>query len=312
MQSRPAAGKRGPVANGDQHPATQPYRPDTVPYDKRKLSYAGTFPNPWKAATIRALEWVTGKITLIRRIRRFESQGLATGTEFFTRSVQTMGIDLQTPAEQIARIPKTGPLVVVANHPHGLVDGVIMADIVGRTRSDYKILTRSLLTGVKEIAQFLIPVPFSHEEDSQRKGVEMRAECMAHLAKGGVVILFPAGQVAASETLFGPAIEADWAPFTAKMVQRSGACVVPMMFPGSNSRMYQIANRISPTIRQGLLLHEVVHALDKPQCPVVGHPILRPEIEQWADNPRGFMAWMREHTLALGTDPDAKPKPRTR
>lgn len=279
-----------------------------MPYDKRKLSYAGTFPNPWKAGTIRALEWCTGKMTLLRRIRQFERQGLVDGTEFFTRSVKVMGIDLQTPAEQIARVPKTGPLVVVANHPHGLVDGVIMADIVGRTRDDFKVLTRSLLTGVKEIQQFLIPVPFPHEPDSQRKGVEMRAECMAHLADGGVVILFPAGQVATSKTMFGTAVEAEWAPFTAKMVLKSGASVVPMMFPGANSRLYQIANQISPTIRQGLLLHEVVHALDKPQRPVVGHPIGRDEIEKWSGNPRGLMAWMRQHTLSLADNPDAEPR----
>jgi hypothetical protein len=60
-----------------------------------------------------------------------------------------------------------------------------------------------------------------------------------------------------------------------------------------------MANRISPTLRQGLLLHEVAHALNKPQAPVVGEPIERTEIEAWASNPRGFVAWLRERTLAL-------------
>lgn len=274
-------------------------RKDYVPYDKRKLSYANTFPNPWKATTIRTMEWMTGKIPLLRKIRKFEREGLVEGNPFWARALNAMGVEVQTPEDQIARIPATGPLVVVANHPHGLVDGVVLAELVGRVRTDYKILTRSLLTGVKEVSQFLIPVPFPHEPDAQKKSVEMRKRCMETLAEGGVIILFPAGVVMASETMFGPPVEAEWAPFTAKMVQKSGANVLPVYFNGSNSRLYQIANQISPTIRQGLLLHEMVHSLNKPQCPTIGHPILRPEIESWADNPRGFMAWLREKTLAM-------------
>ena len=83
------------------------------------------------------------------------------------------------------------------------------------------------------------------------------------------------------------------------MIRRSGAQVVPMRFPGQNSRAYQIANQISPMLRQGLLLHEIAHACGKPQGPIVGHPLSREEIDRWAEDPRGFMAWLRAHTLAL-------------
>ena len=145
----------------------------------------------------------------------------------------------------------------------------------------------------------MVPVPFPHEKDSLKKGIEMREIAMNHLAEGGVVILFPSGQVATSPDFFGLAIEAEWNVFTAKMVQRSGAVVLPIFFPGQNSRAYQIANKISPTLRQGLLLHEVTYALNKPQRPVIGEPITRAEIEPWASNPRGFVAWLRQRTLDL-------------
>ena len=83
------------------------------------------------------------------------------------------------------------------------------------------------------------------------------------------------------------------------MIRRSGATVVPMKFPGSNSRAYQIANKVSPILRQGLLLHEIVHSLNKPQGPIVGHPIAKEKVDSFADDPRGFMAWLRQHTLEL-------------
>ncbi|WP_293451410.1 lysophospholipid acyltransferase family protein [Planktotalea sp.] len=273
---------------------------EPAPYDKRKLSYANTFTNPWKSMTIRVMEWLTGKIPLIRLVRRFERDGAADGQDFWSQALGHMGIELQTPQEQIANIPAKGPVIIVANHPHGLVDGMILAELIGRVRTDYQILTRSLLTGVSEIEEFMIPVPFPHEENAREQSLDMRRRAMDYLTNGGVIVLFPSGVVACSETWFGPAIEKNWNPFTAKMIQRSGATVVPIHFPGQNSRTYQIANRISSTLRQGLLIHEVMHACGKPQKPIVGAPIPKETLKEWSSNPRGFVAWLRDHTMALG------------
>ncbi len=287
------------VESYQQTPVRRVEDPDYIPYDKRKLSYANTFANPWKANLIRTMEWGTGKLTLLRLIRRFERIGAPRGQAFWRQALDLMGIPLLTPTEQIANIPSAGPVIVVANHPHGLVDGMVLAELIGRVRTDYKILTRSLLTGVDEIAQFMIPVPFPHEEDALQQNLDMRKRAMEHLKHGGVIVLFPSGVVASSDALFGPAIEAEWNPFTAKMIQRSGATVVPIYFPGQNSRWYQMANRMSATLRQGLLIHEVVHAMNKPQRPIVGAPVPEADIAAWASNPRGFVKWLRERTLSL-------------
>lgn len=270
-------------------------------YDRRSLTYANSFDAPLTSLTIRTIEWFTGKIAIIRMIRKFEKRGAPSGQPFWRAALDTMGIPLLTPQEEIDRIPRDGPVVVVANHPHGLVDGMILADLIGRRRTDYKILTRALLTGIDEVAaSYMIPVPFPHEPDAQRKSVEMRAKAMAHLKEGGLISVFPSGVVASSDTMSGPAIEREWAVFTAQMIRRSGARVVPIFFPGSNSRWYQVANRISATLRQSLLLHEVVKSCNKPQKPVVGAPIGDEQMKLLASDPRGFMAWLRDHTLSLG------------
>ncbi len=273
-----------------------------VPYDKRKLSYANTFSNPYKVAAIRTIEWMTGKIPLLRRIRRAEKLGVESGQAFWQMCFKVMGIDILTPKEQIARIPKTGPLVVVANHPQGMVDGMLLAELVGRVRTDYKVLTRNLLAGVEEVEEFMIPVAFPHEENAIRQNIQMRKQAMEQLAAGGVIILFPSGSVATSKTFFGPIVEHDWNPFTAKMILKSGADVLPVFFPGRNTRFYQIANLVSPTLRQGLLLHEVCKVLDKPQCPQIGELISSEDCAEWSSDPRGFMAWLREKTLAVNPD----------
>ncbi len=272
-----------------------------VPYDRRKLSYANTFTNPFQRNTIKTLELLTGKLRLLRKVRQFEKMGIPFGQPFWSQALDLLGIELLTSESEISRIPKKGPLVIVANHPHGLVDGMVLAELIGTVRTDYKILTRSLLTGVKQIDQFMIPVPFDHEENALQKSLQMRRLAMKHLENDGVLVLFPSGKVASSDTIFGSVVESEWSPFTAKLIQKSNADVLPIFFPGSNSRMYQIANQISATLRQGLLIYEVVHAMNKPQKPVVGNLIKQDEISSWRRDPRGFMRWLRDTTIALGS-----------
>ncbi|WP_412552306.1 lysophospholipid acyltransferase family protein [Shimia sp. MIT1388] len=271
-------------------------------YDRRTLTYANSFDDRWTSFAIRAIEWMTGKLKILRMVNKFERDNEKyRGQKFWRGALNVMGIELQTPLEQLQNIPSEGPVVVVANHPHGMVDGMIFADLIGRVRQDYRILTRSVLTGLDEAASsFMIPVPFPHDPDAQRKMVEMRGKAMAHLKEGGVVALFPSGVVMSSDTWFGPAIEQEWNVFTAQMIRRSGARVVPIFYPGQNSRAYQIANKLSPILRQGLLLHEIVRSCDKPQAPIVGAPLTDEQMEQLQSDPRGFMAWLRQHTLDLG------------
>ncbi|WP_245729469.1 lysophospholipid acyltransferase family protein [Salinihabitans flavidus] len=267
------------------------------------MTYANSFDDRMTSTAIRTIEWLTGKATILRLVRQFERNNAEyRGQAFWSGVLKTLRIEVTTPPEEVANIPRDGPVVVVANHPHGMVDGLILGELIGRVRLDYRILSRSVLTGLDESAtSFMIPVPFPHDPNAQRKMVEMRGLSMAHLAEGGVVALFPSGVVMSSDSMFGPALERDWNVFTAKMIRQSGARVVPVFFPGANSRLYQIANRISPILRQGLLLHEIVHSAGKPQKPVIGKPLTAEQMKPLETDPRGFMAWLRAHTLSLGS-----------
>lgn len=269
-------------------------------YDKRNLTYANTFENGFQSNVIRAIEWLTGKIPIIRMVREFERRGGARGLEFWSVALDVMGIEITTPPAEFDNIPKEGPVVVVANHPHGLVDGMVMAEMIARVRSDFQILTREVLTGLDEVASsYLIPVPFPHDKDAQNKGKEMRAKAMEKLKSGGLVCIFPSGVVASSKTAFGPVVEAEWNVFTAQMIRRSGAKVVPIHFRGQNSRAYHVANRLSPTLRQALLLHEVVHVCNRKHDPVIGAPLTPEQMAPLASDPRGFITWLRDYTLSL-------------
>lgn len=269
-------------------------------YDRRSLTYANSLNNPVQSLIIRIIEWLTGKISILKMVRTLEKRGAPMGQAFWGACLDVMGIRVETPASQLNNIPPEGPVIVVANHPHGLVDGMVLAELIGRRRQDYRILSRSVLDGLDQVASsYMIPVPFPHDPDAQKKMVEMRAQTMAYLKQGGLVTLFPSGVVASSDTLLGPAIEREWNVFTAQLIRRSGAKVVPIFFPGANSRWYQMANRVSATLRQALLLHEIVKSCNHPQRPVVGKVLNDEQMERLHSDPRGFMAWLRKHTLSL-------------
>ena len=146
----------------------------TERYDRKRLSYANTFTNPVQKKIIQSIELLTGQLKLLRCVRKFERLGIPYGQPFWSQALDVLDIKLETPQYQWERIPKTGPLVVTANHPHGLIDGMVLAELIGKVRTDYKILTRSLLTGVDQIDKFMIPVPFPHEEMALEKNLEMR------------------------------------------------------------------------------------------------------------------------------------------
>ena len=187
---------------------------DDQPYDDANCPMRLPSQIRFSAKQFRQLNFLTGKWRLLSRIRAFERRGIPKGHAFFAQALDVMGIDVQTPADQLVNIPQSGPVIIAANHPHGLVDGMVLAELIGRVRKDYKILTRSLLTDVDQIADFMIPVPFDHEEDAIAKSIEMRKRAMEHLANDGVIVIFPSGKVASSDTMMGPVVEREWDPFT--------------------------------------------------------------------------------------------------
>lgn len=270
-----------------------------VPYDTSTLSFGLSGSSPARVKIIRLIEWMTGKFRILRIVNKFEKTGRVYEGTFWAKILELLRIDLDTPQEEIALIPKTGPVVVVANHPFGFVDGLVLTNLVSKVRPDLKILTRAFFATLPEIQENMVPVAFPHDPDSNTHNIAVRKEIMQHLADDGIVILFPAGRCATAPSPFADAIEHDWNPFTAKMILRSKARVVPIYFPGQNGRLFQIVQTFSATLRQSLMMHEIERKIGKPQKPQIGKVIEREDIDPWVMNPRGFMKHLRGVTLAI-------------
>ena len=267
-------------------------------YDRAELTYANSFPQFGKRIFIKTIETLTARFQLLYHMRHWENNPNK-DPHFWTSVLDEMSVKITTPLKQLENIPATGPIVVVCNHPHGLVDGVVLAWLLSKRREDFQIITRALLNGVEVAEKNLLSISFPHEEDAVRKNLQTRKEALTNVRNGHCIGVFPAGTVSTSKTAFGPVVEADWGKFTSKLVLQTDAQVVPIFFQGSNSRWFQIANRISDTCRQSLLMFEIKHAFHKDQCPIVGKPIGRDVLDKYKRDPEGLMAFLRAETLKL-------------
>jgi len=167
-----------------------------------------------------------------------------------------MRVELRVAATDQARIPATGPVVVIANHPYGILDGAILTVLLTRVRADVKILTNYLLGDVPELQRhciFVDPVHTDRSAESNRRAVR---QALSWLQRGGMLAVFPAGEV--SHWQMPPVQMADpqWNDTAVRLVRRSGASALPVYFCGHNNVGFQLLGLVHPKLRTAFLLQE--------------------------------------------------------
>jgi putative hemolysin len=198
------------------------------------------------------------------------------GEDWWSASLRTLRVTLRYDAQALERMPRDGALVIVSNHPFGVLDGVALASLVHKVRQDYLLLTNAVLMRAPEICDYVLPVDFDATPEALKMNVASRAKARAHLAKGGALIIFPAGEVSTSPDRLGrtPAVDLRWPPFVAQLVEKARACVLPVYFHGQNSRLFQICSHIHPLLRLALFFHELRRHIGKDVRVEIGVPVL--------------------------------------
>ena len=268
-----------------------------------ELSYASYFDDPLKRRLIRTVERLSGQ-PKIKQLYAHYRDHLAHDVPFFEAAMRLLDLDVQFSASRLAAIPRTGPLVIVANHPFGVLDGLVVCWLTSRRRMDFKVLTNSALDGVPEARPYILPVDFSGTKQALAANVAMRKAALDHVKAGGCVIVFPGGGVATTPRPFDrTAVDDEWKPFTAKLITHSGAHVTPVYFEGQNSRLFQVASHVSLELRLALVFREVKRRMGT-ALPVVIGETLNPEAIKDAGRRKGLMTFLRAQTYGL-----APPRP---
>ncbi|SFA78954.1 Putative hemolysin [Poseidonocella pacifica] len=268
----------------------------------RDISYSHSAETKSGRAVIRIMENVTGRIGLIKRARGYE-QDIAAGRDFWQVLVERYGLSLDVVRGSLEAIPREGPLVFIANHPYGILDGLMMGHILAETRGDFRILANHVFRRSEELNSVILPISFEESKEAIATNVATRKEALRYLAAGGAIGIFPGGTVSTAAKPFSRALDPSWRSFTARMIAKSGATVVPIYFDGANSRLFQIASHLHYTLRMGLLIKEFRKRVDSPVRVVIGDPICRERLQSHTAEPRGLMDFLRRATYDLAPEP---------
>lgn len=268
----------------------------------QEISYAYSAQTSSGRALIKILENVTGRASLIKKAQNYELE-VASGESFWEVMFQRYGLSLEILDGAFSCIPRDGPLIIIANHPFGILDGLILGYILSKSRKNFKILAHKVFRKSAELDDVILPISFDETKESTKINIETRVSALNFLNSGGAVGIFPGGTVSTSLTPFGVPMDPSWRSFTAKMITKSEAQVVPIFFEGHNSRAFQLASHIHYNLRMGLLIKEFKSKIRNPVKICIGNPLCHSEIKSRSGNPRILMDFLREETYKLSQNP---------
>jgi putative hemolysin len=220
------------------------------------LSYASENLPPWQRLFVRAIENASGRRRLLPLYERWRAESAGKSPRMMAEMLELIGTSLDLKGAWPVALAPGEPLVIIANHPFGIGDGIALTVLAEAIGCPYRILVNRDFLKVPEIRDIALPVDFSETEEALEVNLATRAAARRLLKEGTTLIIFPAGGVATSERPFGRAEDLPWKLFTARLVQQSRASVLPVYFEGQNSRLFHLVSRVSLLLRISLLVSE--------------------------------------------------------
>jgi putative hemolysin len=253
------------------------------------------------------------KIFFMNPLREVYSRVQAGGNGILERLLREMRIAMRVTPEDLARIPQTGAVVVVANHPFGILDGAALGATLLRVRPDVKILTNYVIGAIAEMDEHCIYVDPFDRPSSHRANIAGLRRAVSHLRQGGVLAIFPAGEVSHWQFRQGAVTDPQWSTTAARLVELSGAPVVPALFTGRNSNLYQMLGVVHAKLRTIQLPREFLKKAGEEIELRFGSPIPADKIRRIANAQQAtdFLRW-RTYLLrgrAPGGTPPAESLP---
>ncbi len=276
----------------------QPFVKNNTSYD---ISYSASANSKGARLAIKLIENITGRIALIKRASGYKKDISSSGKTFWEIILQIYKIDLEALSGDINNIPSEGPLILVCNHPFGILDGLLLGYLLSKRRNDFRIFAHHIFKGYDDLTNVILPINFDETREAVNQNIITRGIALDYLKNGGCIGIFPGGTVSTAIKPFGQPIDPSWRRFTAKLVTKSDARVLPVFFHGSNSRLFQIASHINQNLRLALLIREFKKHIDGKVSVSIGDLLPVNEIKNFCNTPHEMMQYLRDKTYSLST-----------
>ena len=233
---------------------------------------------PWRRGLFnivrKPLEKLVGMTEINAIYARSTTGGAGGNSHTFVRNVLSdLNVHCDVSDEDLARIPRGGPAVVVANHPFGGIEGMLLAELLLRVRPDVKVMANFLLNRVPELHdRFIFVDPFGKPE-SARANVRGLRQALDHVRSGGMLAVFPSGAVSHMDWKTRQIVDPVWSDTIARIIRRAEAVTVPVFFDGANGKLFQLAGLLHPNLRTAMLPKEVLNKRHRRFPARVGTPI---------------------------------------
>ncbi|WP_298965745.1 lysophospholipid acyltransferase family protein [uncultured Roseibium sp.] len=265
-----------------------------------EFSYANPEHPPLKRWTIRAIEGLSGRRKLVDLYEVWKHTMVGTSDYIWSDLLGLINLDVAvTDGEWPPKNLPQGPLVLIANHPYGIGDGLAILALAEQLDRPFKILINNELLKVPEVRPFSLPVDFEETKQALKTNMQTRKEALKLLQEGTTIIVFPGGGVATAAKPFGRAEELPWKTFTAKMIRSSRATVLPLYFAGQNSWLFHLVSKYSLTLRLSLLVREFRRILGTVITARAGSPISYETMSGFKDQ-KEVMDFLQTKVLEMG------------
>lgn len=265
-----------------------------------ELSYANPHQPALTRWVIHSIEGLSGRDRYAVLYDFWRRQVVPSGERVFSRMLDLIDVRIRTPDQWPPAPLPDAPLVIVANHPFGIGDGIAVLSLVEQLGRPFRVMIHKDLLKIREMEPYSLPIDFSETKEALKNNMAVRHEAVRLLKEGVTIVVFPAGGVATAPKGFGRARDLPWKMFPARLVQDAKASVIPMHFSGQNGRLFHLISgpmnmaerdgrvakfvgKASLTLRLSMLIHEFARLSGKAIDVRVGEVLSWSELEPLRD-----------------------------
>jgi putative hemolysin len=257
--------------------------------------------DPFRRALLGLVHWPLGKILRINALNDvYARTGQHGDPQAWARSaLGVLGVDVRVDDADLDRIPREGPVLLVSNHPFGALEGLILVSVLRGVRPDMRLMANMMLRLIPDLQETLIYVdPFGKADSARRNLAGVRA-CISHLESGGMLAMFPAGEVAHINLPQRAVVDPPWLDTAARIARRTKVPVIPMHISGQNGPWFQLAGLAHPRLRTIMLPHQLLNKKQREVRVRIGSPIPPKKFESF-ETEQQLTSYLRVRTMVLG------------